>query len=95
MMLQQDQPDDYVIATGTTTTVREMCRIAFSHAGLNYEDHVIVDRQLFRPADVDLLRGNAAKARRVLGWRPKTDVTTLLRTMVDADMVRVSREQPA
>ena len=95
LMLQQDKPDDYVIATGITTTVREMCGIAFSHVGLNYEDHVIVDPKLFRPADVDMLRGNAAKARRVLGWRPKTDVTTLLRSMVDADMSRVGREQAA
>ena len=59
----------------------------------NYENHVIVDPKLFRPADVDMLRGNPAKARRVLGWRPKTDVTTLLRAMVDADMSRVGREQ--
>ena len=95
LMLQQDKPDDYVIATGITTTVREMCRIAFSHAGLNYEDHVIVDPKLFRPADVDMLRGNAAKARRVLGWHPKTEVATLLRAMVDADMTRVGREQGA
>ena len=95
LMLQQDKPDDYVIATGITTTVREMCRIAFSHAGLNYENHVIVDPKLFRPADVDMLRGNAAKARRVLGWRPKTEVGTLLRAMVDADMSRVGREQGA
>jgi GDPmannose 4,6-dehydratase len=94
-MLQSDAPDDYVIATGTTTTVREMCRIAFSHVGLNYEEHVIVDPKLFRPADVDILRGNAAKARRVLDWRPKTDVATLLRAMVDADMSRVAREQGA
>jgi GDPmannose 4,6-dehydratase len=72
-----------------------MCRIAFSHAGLDYENHVIVDPKLFRPADVDLLRGNAAKARRVLGWRPKTEVATLLRAMVDADMARVGREQGA
>ena len=95
LMLQQAKPDDYVIATGITTTVREMCRIAFSHAGLDYENHVIVDPKLFRPADVDLLRGNAAKARRVLGWRPKTEVATLLRAMVDADMARVGREQGA
>jgi GDPmannose 4,6-dehydratase len=72
-----------------------MCRIAFSYAGLDYEPYVIVDPKLFRPADVDLLRGNAAKARRVLGWRPKTDVTTLLRMMVDADLNRVSREHAA
>src|SRR6476469_37001 len=89
LMLQQDRPDDYVIATGVTTTVRDMCKIAFAHAGLNYEDHVIVDPKLFRPADVDMLRGNAAKARRVLGWHPKTEVGTLLRAMVDADMTRV------
>src|SRR4030095_4501045 len=71
MMLQQDRPDDYVIATGVTTTVREMCRIAFDHVGLHYRDHVVVDPQLFRPADVDILCGNPAKARERLGWSPK------------------------
>ena len=73
-MLQQDKPDDYVIATGVTTTVREMCDIAFEHVGLDYRDYVIIDPALFRPADVEKLCGNPAKALRVLGWKPKIDV---------------------
>ncbi len=67
LMLQQDKPDDYVIATGVTTTVREMCRIAFECVGLEYNDHVVIDPKFFRPAEVDLLLGNPAKAKRVLG----------------------------
>ncbi len=91
LMLQQSNPDDYVIATGVTTTVREMCDIAFTHLGMDYRDHVVVDPQLFRPADVELLRGNPAKALRILGWTPKVDVRQLIRMMVDADMERVSK----
>ena len=71
LMLQQDKPDDYVIATGVTTTVREMCRIAFEHVGLDYEDHVVIDPTFFRPAEVDVLLGNPAKAKRVLGWEAR------------------------
>ncbi len=74
LMLQQEKPDDYVIATGVTTTVREMCRIAFESVDLKYEDHVVIDPKFFRPAEVDLLLGNPAKAKRVLGWEAKTDV---------------------
>ena len=92
LMLQQREPDDYVVATGRSTTVREMCRIAFKHVGLNYEDHVVVDPAFFRPAEVDLLRGSAAKAQRQLGWRPKTSLEDLIAMMVDADMRRVARE---
>ena len=92
LMLQQDKPDDYVIATGATTTVREMCRIAFAHVGLKYEDHVVIDPKFFRPAEVDLLLGNPAKAKRVLGWQAKTGIAELIAMMVDADMRRVSRE---
>ncbi|HEY7902162.1 MAG TPA: GDP-mannose 4,6-dehydratase [Casimicrobiaceae bacterium] len=91
-MLQQPKPDDYVIATGTTTTVREMCRIAFECVGLDYQSHVIVDPALFRPAEVDVLLGNPAKARRVLGWSPRTPLAELIPMMVDADLRRVARE---
>lgn len=88
LMLQQDEPQDFVIATGKTTTVREMCRIAFSHAGLDYQDHVIIDPELFRPAEVDVLLGNPQKAKRVLGWKASTSVEKLIRGMVDSDMER-------
>ncbi len=89
-MLQQDKSDDYVVATGTTTTVREMCRIAFSHVGLNYEDYVVIDPQFFRPAEVDILLGNPAKAERQLGWKATTSLEQLITMMVDADMRRVA-----
>jgi GDPmannose 4,6-dehydratase len=90
LMLQQPKGDDYVIATGRTTTVREMCRIAFAHVGLDHEQHVVVDPALFRPAEVAVLLGNPEKARRELGWAAKTDLEQLITMMVDADMRRVS-----
>ena len=92
LMLQQDNPDDYVIATGKTTTVRDMCKIAFDHVGLDYLKHVAIDPKFFRPAEVDVLLGNPSKAETVLGWRASTDVTALIRMMVDADLQRVRRE---
>ena len=92
LMLQQDKSDDFVVATGVTTTVREMCQIAFEHVGLDYRDFVKVDPAFFRPAEVDVLLGNPAKAQRVLGWKPKTDLDTLIRMMMDADMKRVAKE---
>jgi len=88
-MLQQPQGDDYVVATGHTTTVREMCRIAFSHVGLSYEDHVVIDPKFFRPAEVDVLLGNPAKAERLLGWKATTSLEQLISMMVDADMRRI------
>ncbi len=91
-MLQQDKPDDYVIATGVTTTVREMCRIAFGCVGLEYNDHVVIDPKFFRPAEVELLLGNPAKAKRVLGWKARTGIEELIAMMVEADMRRVGRE---
>ena len=91
-MLQQDQPDDYVIATGVTTTVRDMCRIAFEHVGLRHEDHVVVDPQFFRPAEVDVLCGNPAKARARLGWSATTSLEDLIAGMVEADLRSVGRE---
>lgn len=92
LMLQQDQPDDFVIATGRTTTVRDMCKIAFSHVGLNYEDHLVIDPKFFRPAEVDILLGNPAKAKAKLGWEAQTSLETLITMMVDADMRRVEQE---
>ncbi|MEX3894769.1 GDP-mannose 4,6-dehydratase [Paraburkholderia sp. BR10954] len=93
LMLQQDTPDDYVIATGHTTTVREMCRIAFSHVGLNMEDHVVIDPAFFRPAEVDVLLGDPGKARAQMGWAPKTSLEQLIAMMVEADLRRVSYAQ--
>jgi GDPmannose 4,6-dehydratase len=92
-MLQQPKGDDYVVATGHTTTVREMCRIAFSHVGLSYEDHVVIDPKFFRPAEVDVLLGNPAKAQRQLGWQATTSLEQLIAMMVDADMRRVREER--
>ncbi len=92
LMLQQDAPDDFVIATGVTTTVREMCRLAFEHVGLDYDKHVVIDPKFYRPAEVDILLGNPAKARAKLGWAPRTDLKSLISMMVEADLRRVSRE---
>ncbi len=90
-MLQQEQPDDYVIATGRTTSVREMCRIAFAHVGLNYEDHVVIDPRFYRPAEVDILLGNPAKAKARLGWEASTPLETLIGMMMEADLRRVAK----
>lgn len=92
MMLQQDEADDYVIATGTTWTVRHMVDIAFDHAGLNVEDHLVIDPALFRPAEVDVLLGDPSKAEAKLGWRPATSLEDLIREMVDADVARLERK---
>jgi GDPmannose 4,6-dehydratase len=90
MMLQQPEPDDYVIATGKTISVREMCRIAFDYVGRNYKDHVVVDSNFYRPAEVDVLLGNPAKARARLGWEPKTSLESVVKLMVDADIRRLT-----
>jgi GDPmannose 4,6-dehydratase len=92
LMLQQETPDDYVVATGRTTTVRDMCRIAFSHVGLNMDDYVVIDPAFFRPAEVDVLLGDPTKARRQLGWEPSTSLEQLIAMMVEADLSRLSRE---
>ena len=92
LMLQQERADDYVVATGVTTTVREMCKLAFEHVGLDYQEHVVIDPQFFRPAEVDVLLGCADKAERELGWKPKTSLAELIQMMVDADLRRVGRE---
>jgi GDPmannose 4,6-dehydratase len=92
LMLQQPVPDDYVIATGRTTTVRDMCKLAFGHVGLKYEDHVVIDPRFQRPAEVDVLLGNPAKAKARLGWNPRTTLEELISMMVEADLKRVARE---
>jgi GDPmannose 4,6-dehydratase len=88
LMLQKDHPDDYVVATGRTTTIREFCRIAFSCVGLDYEAHVRSSKALIRPAEVDILQGDASKARSQLGWSPEIDLEALAAEMVEADIVR-------
>lgn len=85
-MLQQPKPDDYVLASGVTRTVRDFCKTAFDCVGLNYEDYVAVDPQFYRPAEVDILLGDASKARRVLGWEPKTSFEDMVHLMVDNDL---------
>lgn len=92
LMLQQEEPDTYVVATGKTTTVRDMCRIAFEHVGLDYEKYVVIDPKFYRPAEVDLLLGDPAKAKEKLGWEAKTDLKALMEMMVDADLKRVENE---
>lgn len=91
LMLQQNVPDDYVVATGRTTTIREMCRIAFECVGLNHEDYVEIDSGLFRPAEVDVLLGNPKKINDKTGWKAKTSLESLMHMMVEADIKRVSR----
>ncbi len=86
LMLQQDKPEDFVICTGETHSVREFCEVAFSHAGLNWEDHVTIDEQFMRPAEVDLLVGDSTKAHQLLGWKPQTTFAELVTMMVDADL---------
>jgi len=88
LMLQQPRPDDYVVATGETHAVRELCEIAFAKVGLAWEDHVAVDPQLVRPAEVELLLGDASKAKRVLGWAPEVSFRALIEMMVEADLRR-------
>jgi GDPmannose 4,6-dehydratase len=92
LMLQQDTPDDFVVATGATHSVRELCQLAFAAAGLDWEKHVIVDERYLRPAEVDLLVGDPSKAERVLGWHREVDFAALVEMMVEADLAMV-REQ--
>ena len=92
LMLQQEQPDDYVVATGETHAVREFCELAFGHVGLDYRDYIVQDERFMRPAEVDLLIGNPAKAKAALGWQPKTPFPNLVRMMVDADMQQLKEQ---
>jgi GDPmannose 4,6-dehydratase len=93
LMLQQDKADDYVVATGRAASVREFCALAFAHAGLKMEDHVIVDTRFMRPAEVEKVLGEATKARERLGWRPETTLEALVAEMVDADVARLKRHE--
>lgn len=91
LMLQQDEPDDYVVATGRTTSIQEFCQMAFGHAGLRMENHVVVDERFLRPAEVDVLQGNPAKAKEKLGWVAETGLEALVVEMVEADLLRLKR----
>ena len=94
MMLQRDEPDDYVVATGTTHTVDHLVEVAFDHVGLDRREHVVIDPAFIRPAEVDLLVGDATKARSELGWQPEVGFEDLVRMMVDADMARLRETKP-
>ncbi|MBP0049715.1 GDP-mannose 4,6-dehydratase [Marinobacterium sp. AK62] len=89
LMLQQEQADDFVIATGRTTTVRDMCRIAFNAAGLDMDSHLVIDPAFFRPAEVDVLLGNPAKAKEKLGWEPEVTLEAMIEEMLQADLKRL------
>ncbi|HEV3212724.1 MAG TPA: GDP-mannose 4,6-dehydratase [Acidimicrobiales bacterium] len=89
LMLQQDRPEDFVVATGETRSIREFCEVAFGAVGLDWHDHVVVDERFYRPAEVDALVGDAAKAERVLGWRRKVDFKEMVETMVESDLAAV------
>jgi GDPmannose 4,6-dehydratase len=93
LMLQQDEPDDYVIATGETHSVREFLDLTFEHLGLRADDHVVVDPRYFRPAEVDLLQGDATKAREKLGWKAETSFSELVKLMVDSDWMLAREER--
>jgi len=93
LMLQQDKPDDYVVATGETHSVREFLEVAFAHVGLDYRKHVEIDPRYYRPAEVELLIGDASKAKRKLGWEPKTKFEDLAKLMVDADVELLRRHR--
>jgi GDPmannose 4,6-dehydratase len=94
LMLQQDQPDDFVVATGVSHSVQDLVEVAFSHVGLDWHDYVRKDPRFLRPAEVDHLIGDASKARRVLGWEPSVDFGALVRMMVDADLERLTNSTP-
>jgi len=89
LMLQQEKADDYVVATGRTTSVREMCRIACAHAGVDLDKHLVIDPALFRPSEVDVLLGDPGKARQALGWEAETSLEDMICEMVDADLARL------
>jgi GDPmannose 4,6-dehydratase len=92
LMLQQDAPRDYVVASGKSTSIRDMCHIAFEHVGLEADDHVVIDPAFFRPAEVDALLGDATDAREKLGWKPEISMEDMIREMVDADLVRLTSQ---
>jgi GDPmannose 4,6-dehydratase len=88
LMLQHDKADDYVVATGRTTSIREFCRLAFAHVGLDYQEFVVTNPDLLRPAEVEILLGDASKARDVLGWQPSVTLEEMIAEMVEADLAR-------
>jgi GDPmannose 4,6-dehydratase len=92
LMLQQDDADDYVVGTGETHSVRELCEVAFGHLDMDWERYVVVDPKFYRPADVELLVSDPSKARTKLGWQPEVDFRRLIQVMVDAD-IRLLREE--
>jgi len=92
LMLQQDQPDDYVVATGETHSVRELCQVAFDCVDLSWQDYVIIDDKFYRPAEVDLLIGDPSKAHAKLGWEPSVNFKTLVEMMVEADLAALHEE---
>ena len=92
LMLQQDKPDDFVIATGQTRTIREFCQVAFDRAGLDWEKYVVIDERFFRPAEVNILLGDAAKASETLGWKPVTSFEKMVQLMVDHDLQMVAKQ---
>jgi GDPmannose 4,6-dehydratase len=92
LMLQQDEPGDYVVSTDETHSVRELCELAFGHVGLDWEEHVVIDEKFFRPAEVDLLVGDSSKTRAALNWKPKMAFPELVQTMVDADLALLKGE---
>jgi GDPmannose 4,6-dehydratase len=91
LMVQRDEPGDFVVATGETHSIREMCEVAFGHAGLDYRDYVVRDERFFRPAEVDLLVGDPSKAGHVLGWEPQVSFTGLIHMMVESDLQAIER----
>jgi len=94
LMLQQDKPDDYVIASGGNHSVKELAELAFKEVGLNWEDYVVVDQRFLRPADVEALCGDASKAKQVLGWKPEITFEQLVSMMVKADLDRAKETKP-
>ncbi|KAJ6420212.1 hypothetical protein OIU84_030175 [Salix udensis] len=93
MMLQQEKPDDYVVATEESHTVEEFLEVAFGYVGLNWKDHVVIDKRYFRPAEVDNLKGDSSKTRKVLGWKPKVGFEQLVKMMVEEDIDLAKREK--
>ncbi|MDP1778741.1 MAG: GDP-mannose 4,6-dehydratase, partial [Anaerolineales bacterium] len=91
LMLQQDHPDNYVIGTGESHSVREVCEIAFSHADLDYKEYVVMDEKFYRPAEVDLLISDPSKARAQLKWEPSVSFKELVKMMVDSDLARLKK----
>jgi len=92
LMLQQDKPDDFVIASGETHSVKELVEIAFSHVGLDYRDFVVLDKKFIRPAEVDLLSGDYSKAKKILGWQPQVHFAELIKMMVDSDLAMIKKD---